>query len=534
MATFLRCLFGPQLLRLNLRLGMATDYQPVAAENLGTTIITSISCAARMLVYASPIVFPWAMRQGWITFTLEGGIAITKFLSGVGLLVAGALLLRTLGRLSNPAYVNFITVLANTKRDYTPANKKLMSQYDFDFHAWPVDWDTNENRGDQSKPLLYLTNQESSSFSKLPMDILAWMMTHSFGISLVYPGSMAFMRMLIEKPLMEGRTKLFLEHGGERFKVATQDGNKIDTMFVDQRSKNSGSTLVLCCEGNAGFYEIGIMTTPISCGYSVLGWNHPGFYGSTGTPYPDQETKAVDAVMQFAINKLGFKVENIIVMGWSIGGYTATWLAMNYPDVKGLVLDATFDDLLPLAIPRMPASMSGLVTRAVKNYINLNVGDQLAKFSGPVRLIRRASDEMICTNEGELWSNRGNNLLLSLLSRRFPSLASSEAMDAVTALLFTPGAIENFRDAEMEDQLTEHVRQQGSSSWESLGSMMTDEDKGRMLCYLATKYMTDLNTTHCTPLPAHKLTLPWDPSVDSEFVTVENSAGGGDDDVPSD
>ena len=182
----------------------------------------------------------------------------------------------------------------------------------------------------------------------------------------------------------------------------------------------------------------------------------------------------------------------------------------------------------------MPASMSGLVTRAVKNYINLNVGDQLAKFSGPVRLIRRASDEMICTNEGELWSNRGNNLLLSLLSRRFPSLASSEAMDAVTALLFTPGAIENFRDAEMEDQLTEHVRQQGSSSWESLGSMMTDEDKGRMLCYLATKYMTDLNTTHCTPLPAHKLTLPWDPSVDSEFVTVENSAGGGDDDVPSD
>ena len=110
-----------------------------------------------------------------------------------------------------------------------------------------------------------------------------------------------------------------------------------DSMFVDQRSKNSGSTLVLCCEGNAGFYEIGIMTTPISCGYSVLGWNHPGFYGSTGTPYPDQETKAVDAVMQFAINKLGFKVENIIVMGWSIGGYTATWLAMNYPDVKGLV-----------------------------------------------------------------------------------------------------------------------------------------------------------------------------------------------------
>ena len=41
--------------------------------------------------------------------------------------------------------------------------------------------------------------------------------------------------------------------------------------------------------------------------------------------------------MQFAINKLGFQVENIVVMGWSIGGYTATWLAKNYPEIKGLV-----------------------------------------------------------------------------------------------------------------------------------------------------------------------------------------------------
>ena len=83
--------------------------------------------------------------------------------------------------------------------------------------------------------------------------------------------------------------------------------------------------------------------------------------------------------------------------GWSIGGYTSTWLAMNYPDIAGLVLDATFDDLLPLAIPRMPASMSGLVTKAVSKFINLNVGEQLLKYPGPVRIIRRDHDEMICT-----------------------------------------------------------------------------------------------------------------------------------------
>jgi hypothetical protein len=53
-----------------------------------------------------------------------------------------------------------------------------------------------------------------------------------------------------------------------------------------------GKTLVICCEGNAGFYEIGVMGTPLEAGYSVLGWNHPGFYGSTGVPLPSQASTA--------------------------------------------------------------------------------------------------------------------------------------------------------------------------------------------------------------------------------------------------
>ena len=43
----------------------------------------------------------------------------------------------------------------------------------------------------------------------------------------------------------------------------------------------NGDMLVICCEGNAGFYEIGMAITPLEAEYSVLGWNHPGFGGST-------------------------------------------------------------------------------------------------------------------------------------------------------------------------------------------------------------------------------------------------------------
>lgn len=89
--------------------------------------------------------------------------------------------------------------------------------------------------------------------------------------------------------------------------------------------------------GNAGFYEIGIMGTPLSLKYSVLGWNHPGFEGSTGKPYPDQDKNAIEAVVQFAIYHLGFAIEDIIFYGWSIGGFSSLWAASCFPEAKGVV-----------------------------------------------------------------------------------------------------------------------------------------------------------------------------------------------------
>lgn len=82
--------------------------------------------------------------------------------------------------------------------------------------------------------------------------------------------------------LFQGRAQLVETYDGQRTKLKTAESNFLDTMFVDNRkSSNKGRILVVCCEGNSGFYEIGIMATPIKAGYSALGWNHPGFAGST-------------------------------------------------------------------------------------------------------------------------------------------------------------------------------------------------------------------------------------------------------------
>lgn len=102
-----------------------------------------------------------------------------------------------------------------------------------------------------------------------------------------------------------------------------------------------------------------------------------------GVPFPQNEANAMDVVIQFAVHKLGFQLTDIIVYAWSIGGFTgkqsqirqkndslvllqflmscsilASWAVMSYPEIRALVLDASFDDLLPLALKVMPESWS--------------------------------------------------------------------------------------------------------------------------------------------------------------------------------
>lgn len=100
---------------------------------------------------------------------------------------------------------------------------------------------------------------------------------------MIYPGSLKIIQSFLRPILIQGRAKLVEEDHAIRYKLQTIDDNHVDTIFVDNRKSNNsnGKTLVICSEGNSGFYEIGIMRTPIQLNYSVLGWNHPGFGGST-------------------------------------------------------------------------------------------------------------------------------------------------------------------------------------------------------------------------------------------------------------
>ncbi|XP_061486211.1 protein ABHD16B-like [Rhineura floridana] len=444
----------------------------------------------------------------------------------------------------------------------------FMASYYFEFGNWPVEFRWDEASGNSSPPshsggsrgcgggrqILVKAapgacpqasplaagpcgDRDSrwsflSKFKQMPSQLASYIMAHSLGRWLLYPGSVFLLNQALLPILAKGQARLLGEYNGKRAKLVARDGNKIDTMFVDRRSKprgqagQRGNRLVVCCEGNVSFYQWGCLFTPLRTGYSVLGWNHPGFAGSTGQPYPENDANAVDVVIRYAMSRLGFRIQDIIVYGWSLGGYSATWAAMSYPSLGALVLDATFDDLLPLALNVMPKSWKKLVVRTVKEHFNLNVGEQLCKYLGPVLLIRRTKDEVITTcpfgledQIANLRCNRANELLVQLLEHRYPDIMSREGLEAVHDWLRAASPKQEaaiYKRYKINDEWCVKELQKYKSSlgrgshfpWR-IGKHVARREKQQIAVFLAKKHMKNVEATHWSLLKPDDFQMPW-------------------------
>lgn len=542
MRLLFQCVLSPRLYKIYDTGPIDKLYEPRNLERWGDQIITSFALMWSFSLYAIPFVASFMYRR---SYPLTDQIcSLTKVAAGAGVILVASLVARGYSRATNPVYVEFVRTLNKAKAKYDSESKRQLMKYDFEFWAWPIDFDiTSQASSESLKKGISLPGRNDSGRGRgelliaLPCRLLSYLLAHTFAIKLMYPGSISILNYAMGSTLLQGRVDL-IKRGGERSKLVTADGNYIDTMFVDHRNKSSnGNVLAVACEGNCGFYEIGIMGTPISKGYSVLGWNHPGFGGSTGLPYPSQEQNGIDCVMNYAINQLGFSEKQIILYGWSIGGYTATWAAMNYPSVSNVILDATFDDVLPLAITRMPRPLEGLVRATVRDHLNLNIAEQLVRYQGPILLIRRTDDEMVCAvtestestsspdnaDENNIAWNRGNHLLAKLLTRRYPFVLRGSPEIALLRKFLSvasPHARRSILDQTGVDDeqclamIKKYLATQGGvvKYPSDLGEDFELPDRLKLTLFLTTKYMKDQHSQHCTPLVRELFHPGWDPA----------------------
>ncbi|XP_010765210.1 abhydrolase domain-containing protein 16A-like, partial [Notothenia coriiceps] len=71
-------------------------------------------------------------------------VPVSQYVGTVLVCLLGVACLRGLGRWKNSEYLQFISILDENKDDHTPANKKKLRCYDFDFSYWPSDFSWSE------------------------------------------------------------------------------------------------------------------------------------------------------------------------------------------------------------------------------------------------------------------------------------------------------------------------------------------------------------------------------------------------------
>ncbi|VBB29394.1 unnamed protein product, partial [Acanthocheilonema viteae] len=284
-------------------------------EYVSETMLTVMNGCRTVCTVVSPFLLLIAYNRSLLTG--KNFMILAKFMVSYYVI---AISMRTAGRVFNPEYRQFAHTLFKAHMHDRNASALLL-KYDYELFAAPIDFQAlreprkyfeTPGRFTATRNVLYTTLR----------DCLSYNIAYTFARVLVYPGSSALLNKLIQSFLIENRRKLVVEKGAVRGVLMTREGNKVDSMFVDRREQGgNGDILVVTCEGNAGFYETGIMPTPLALKYSVLGWNQPGFGESGGMPTPKQMAASIDVVIQYAIHKLGFAEDQIVIYAWSIGGF---------------------------------------------------------------------------------------------------------------------------------------------------------------------------------------------------------------------
>jgi len=197
--------------------------------------------------------------------------------------------------------------------------------------------------------------------------------------------------------------------------------------------ENFDVKLVITSEGNGSFYEGGMFSRVTEDGYPALGYNHPGYGCSTGTPYQKTVMSAAVSVLQFANNVLQIPNENIVGYGWSIGCFNLLTTAVLNPNLLGIILDATFDHIPSLAKHLMPDYLRYYANEITNDYWRLPNIDLIDKYPGPIVIIRRLRDNMMNTDSlrsPKSASNRSNVLIEKLFETRYKLYIDRSSMDA--------------------------------------------------------------------------------------------------------
>jgi len=191
--------------------------------------------------------------------------------------------------------------------------------------------------------------------------------------------------------------------------IKNKAGEKIEILTA-QSQKPSSPEIFVYFHGNAGrsprlIEEMSQFGTVISPAY-------PGFSGSEGKPSSDKIYETADLTMGWLVDQ-GITPAQITVIGHSMGGSTALYTAVQYPDLKKLILVGTF-----YSIQAMCETQFSILCVMTSNILNSSYYAPEVRVK--VRQFHNPNDQTVPYNQGKSIFN-----LISSRDKKFTDLHGS-------------------------------------------------------------------------------------------------------------
>lgn len=180
----------------------------------------------------------------------------------------------------------------------------------------------------------------------------------------------------------------------EEVTLLTSDAVKLSAWFVPAQDPFG---VVLFCHGNGGNISHRLETLRLynSLQLSTLIFDYRGYGASDGTPSEEGTYRDAEVAWRYLVETRGVLPSDIIVIGRSLGGAIAAWLAnRNTPGL--LVIESGFTSLADIGAEAYPFLPVRLLLRF--NYPTL---EHLRAAGCPVLVVHSREDEIIPFTHGE-------------------------------------------------------------------------------------------------------------------------------------
>lgn len=180
----------------------------------------------------------------------------------------------------------------------------------------------------------------------------------------------------------------------EGVRLNTEDGIALDGWFIPA---DSAKATVLFCHGNAG--NIGDRLETIAqfhrMGLAVFIFDYRGYGRSTGKPSEQGTYRDAEAAWEYLTGKRGIDPKTVVVLGRSLGGAVAVWLAAHHTP-GALIVESSFTSLPDVAARHYPY----LPVRLLSRYQYDNRAT-ISRVTAPVLIAHSPDDGLVPYSHGE-------------------------------------------------------------------------------------------------------------------------------------